>query len=208
VKGSLSIRVIGSNRKEFDMATSASESAHATGKTSSTAVGTATVRGAVAGVGASLVMAMYAMIAAWTYQHTGFFTPLYHIASALTAPDAVMKSMEAATAGDSFTFSLGPAALGAIIHMMVGAMYGAMLGVIARLLRWHGPGLVAGAVGWGFAVFVISTWIGLPIAASLFGGGDPIRNMASMVGYPTFIAEHLLFGLALGLLLLAPARRR
>ena len=37
---------------------------------------TAAVWGALAGVGASVVMAMYAMIAAWTYQHSGFFTPL------------------------------------------------------------------------------------------------------------------------------------
>ncbi|MGK2854021.1 MAG: hypothetical protein ACSLE3_07970, partial [Microbacteriaceae bacterium] len=41
------------------------------------------VWGAAAGAGASLVMAMYAMVAALTYQHTGFFTPLYHIASTL-----------------------------------------------------------------------------------------------------------------------------
>lgn len=37
--------------------------------------------GAVAGVVASLMMAAYAMIAAATYQGSGFFTRLYHIAS-------------------------------------------------------------------------------------------------------------------------------
>jgi hypothetical protein len=41
--------------------------------------------GAGAGVIASLAMAMYAMIAAWE-KGTGFFTPLYHIAS-LWAPE-------------------------------------------------------------------------------------------------------------------------
>jgi hypothetical protein len=164
--------------------------------------------GAAAGVGASLVMAMYAMIAALTYQHTGFFTPLYHIAAALAPGEAMMQSMQSAMAGNSFTFVFGPAALGAIIHMMVGAAYGAVFGGVARLLRWHGAMLVAAAVAWGLVVFAISAWVGLPLAASLFGGGDPIRNMATMVGYPTFIVEHLLYGAALGLLLVSPLRNR
>jgi hypothetical protein len=92
--------------------------------------------------------------------------------------------------------------------MMVGAMYGAIFGVVARLLRLHGATLVGVAVAWGLIVFAISAWLGLPIAASLLGGGDPIRHMASMVGYPTFIVEHLLFGATLGILLLAPTRGR
>lgn len=160
----------------------------------------------LAGVGASLVMAMYAMIAAWTYQHTGFFTPLYHIAATFAAPDTMMTSMQEAMAGNSFTFVVGPALLGAVIHMMVGAMYGAVFAVIARLLRWHGVALLGAAMVWGLIVFVISSWIGLPVAAALFGGGDPIRDMASMVGYPTFIIEHLMFGAALGILLLRASR--
>ena len=162
--------------------------------------------GALAGVGASLVMAMYAMIAALTYQHSGFFTPLYHIAATFVAPDTMMQSMQAAMAGNSFTFVFGAAVLGAIIHMMVGAMYGAVFAVVARLLRWHGAALVAAAIAWGLVVFAMSSWIGLPIAAAAFGGGDPIRDMASMVGYPTFILEHLLFGATLGILLLAASR--
>ncbi len=185
------------------MATAASGSTHATGKITPHEVGAAAVWGAAAGVGASLVMAMYAMIAAATYQDTGFFTPLYHIASTFAAPDTMMTSMQHAMAGDLFTFSFGPAVLGAMIHMMVGAMYGAMFGVGARLLRLQGPVLVAAGAVWGLVVFAVSAWIGLPIAASVFGGGDPIRNMASMVGYSTFVIEHLIFGVALGMLLLA-----
>ncbi|MFC4377345.1 hypothetical protein ACFO5K_25000 [Nocardia halotolerans] len=167
------------------------------------AIGTAALRGAVAGVVASLVMAMYAMIAAATYQHTGFFTPLYHIASTFIAPDAMMSSMMAAGSGSTFTFEFGPAVLGAVIHMMVGAMYGAMFAVIARMARLHGVALIVSAVVWGAVVFAVSAWIGLPLAAAIFGGGDPIADMASMVGYPTFLGEHLLFGGALGLLLAA-----
>lgn len=41
----------------------------------------------------------------------------------------------------------------------------------------------------------------------VLGGGDPIRDMPTMVGYPTFIAEHILFGLVIGLLLIPVARK-
>lgn len=188
------------------MSSAASNSAPAVATAGGRKLITAAVWGALAGVGASLVMAMYAMIAAWTYQHTGFFTPLYHIASTFAAPDTMMTSMEAAMAGNPFTFVFGPAVLGAMIHMMVGAMYGAAFAVVAYLLRWHGVALVGAAMAWGLIVFAISSWIGLPIAAALFGGGDPIRDMAGMVGYPTFIVEHLMFGIALGILLLRALR--
>ena len=188
------------------MATSA-ETPGSTRTTESKGVAAAAAWGAAAGIGASLVMAMFAMIAALTYQNTGFFTPLYHIASVLAPGDAMVQSMQSAMAGESFTFLFGPAVLGAGIHMAVGAAYGALFGVIARLLRWHGAVLVGMAVVWGFVVFAVSAWVGLPVAASLFGGGDPISNMASMVGYPTFIAEHLAYGAVLGLLLITPLRR-
>jgi hypothetical protein len=52
------------------------------------------VWGAGGGVIASLVMAMFAMIAGATYLNSGFFTPLYHIASTFIAPDAMMQSMQ------------------------------------------------------------------------------------------------------------------
>ena len=111
-------------------------------------------------------------------------------------------------AGDTFTFAFGPAVLGAIIHMMVGAMYGVIFAVGVHYLKWRGALLVFAGMVWGLVVFALSTWIGLPLAAALFGGGDPIRDMASMVGYPTFLVEHLLFGATLGLLLLGATRNR
>ena len=92
--------------------------------------------------------------------------------------------------------------------MATAASSGAIFAVVARLLRWHGGVLVVAATVWGLIVFAISAWIALPIAAALFDGGNPIRNMASMVGYPTFIVEHLMFGAVLGILLLAASRGR
>lgn len=80
--------------------------------------------GLVAGIITSLVMAMFAMIAAVTYQGSGFLTPLYHIASVFLAPSTMMTSMQQAMSGSAFYFVAGPALVGALVHMMVGAMYG------------------------------------------------------------------------------------
>ncbi|MCH9730151.1 MAG: hypothetical protein K0U84_10855 [Actinomycetia bacterium] len=84
---------------------------------------------------ASLVMALFAMIAAATYQGTGFFTPLYHIASLFLDPSTMMASMQQGMAGSNFYFAFGPAVVGVIIHMMVGATYGVVFAVIARMAK-------------------------------------------------------------------------
>jgi hypothetical protein len=187
------------------MATSASAGATgATGRTHTAAgvrVGHAVGVGAVAGIIAAVVMAGYAMIASVTYQHHGFFTPLYHIASTFIAPKTLMISMQHAMTGSSYYFSFGPAVLGAVIHMMVGAMYGAVFAVAVSMMRLRVAALVAAGAVWGAIAFTLSTWIGLPVAAKIFSSGDQITHMAKMVGYPTFLLEHVLYGLALGLLL-------
>lgn len=157
--------------------------------------------GALLGAAASLVMAAFAMMAAATYQNSGFFTPLYHIASTFISPSTMMTSMKHAMDGSTFYFAFGPAVLGAIIHMMIGAMYGAIFAIAAALLQRRGPVLITAGAAWGAVVFVISSFIALPIAAALFSSGDQISQMASKVGYGTFLTEHVLFGLALGALL-------
>jgi len=168
--------------------------------------------GAGAGVIASVAMGMYAMVASYL-KDTGFFTPLHHIASLLAEPTAMMESMEAAQMeGDAFVITAGVALLGAVIHMMTGAMYGAILGavlglVVARLklgvAALAGIGLVYGAL-----VFVVSAFVGLPIAAALFDAGDPIADMAKMAGRWTFFLEHLLFGVVAAVLVAGGLRKR
>jgi len=105
--------------------------------------------GAGAGVIASMVMASYAMIASATYQHTGFFTPLYHIASTFITPNHRMMSAQSAMHGSTFVSYGGPAVLGAVIHMMVGAMYGALFGALVALTRFSGMMLIAAGCGVG-----------------------------------------------------------
>lgn len=157
------------------------------------------IRATVAGVVASVAMGVFAMMAAATYQHTGFFTPLYHIASVVVSPDSMMQSMMAAGTGTTFTFAAGPAIVGLMIHMMTGAAFGALFGLALTRL----PGLsTAARVGLGAAfgvvVFAVSAFVLLPMMSAVAQDADAIKNMASMVGYPTFLAEHLLFGIVLG----------
>ena len=55
--------------------------------------------GLIAGLVGSMVMALFAMGAGATYLGTGFFTPMYHIASVFIDPGAMMRSMEQAAGG-------------------------------------------------------------------------------------------------------------
>ncbi len=50
-----------------------------------------------------------------------------------------------------FEFFAGPALLGALIHMMVGAMYGVGFGVLASLTRMREMALVAAVSSSGVA---------------------------------------------------------
>jgi hypothetical protein len=155
--------------------------------------------GALLGAGAAIVMAMYAMIAAATYQGTGFFTPLYHIASSVLDPSTMMRSMEAAGGGDTFTFSAGPAIVGLALHLLTGAFWGAVFGLIVSTGRLHGfIGLLAGIV-YGLAVLVVMAFVGLPVISAVFGGGDPISDMPRLAGWGTFTIEHAIYGVVLGL---------
>ncbi len=89
--------------------------------------------------------------------------------------------------------------LGAMMHT-----YGVMFAIAAVLFRLRGPILITAGAAWGAMVFVISSFVGVPIAAALFSSGDQVSQMASKVGYGTFLTEHVLFGLALGVLLASP----
>ncbi len=152
---------------------------------------------------AGAAMAMFAMVASVTYQHHGFFTPLFHISALFGSPDAMMRSGMEAMAGNRFWFSVGPAVLGLLIHMMTGAMFGVGFAFLARRLP-RTARVPAGAV-YGLAVFVVSAFVGLPVAAKITNSGSTISDMASMVGYATFAVEHMMFGLVLGVLAMRTA---
>ena len=157
------------------------------------------IKGAIAGMIAGIAMAMFAMIASLTYQHHGFFTPLFHIASLISSTNPMMTSMQQAMAGHSFWFTPGAAILGLAVHMMTGATYGVIFALGTQKVRPQR--LVGIGTAYGLLVFAFSSFIALPIAGSLFGAGEPIARMAHIVGYGTFALEHVIFGMALGLAL-------
>ena len=176
--------------------------------TTRTSLARGAVYGAGAGVIASVAMGMYAMPASYL-KDTGFFTPLHHIATLFAEPTAMMESMEAAQMeGDAFVITAGVALLGLLIHMMTGAMYGALFGLAVAKLKL-GVGMLAGiGLLYGALVFVISAFIGLPLAAAIFDAGDPIADMAELAGWWTFLIEHLLFGVVTAVLVAGALRKR
>lgn len=145
----------------------------------------------IAGAG----MAMFAMVASVTYQHHGFFTPLFHISSLTGSTDAMMRSMQEAMAGNKFWFTPGAAFTGMMIHMVTGAMLGMVFALIARVLPRKA--VLPVGITYGLGAFITSAWVDLPAAANITGAGAPISDMASMVGYPTFAIEHMMYGMVL-----------
>ncbi len=144
------------------------------------------LKGAMAGILAGIMMAMYAMIASATFLNQGFFTPLYGIASPIVGNHEMMKSMM-----EGFYFTLGPALIGLMVHMAWSAIYGIIFGVVARALNLTGMVAVLGGLAYGLIVAGFMTWIVLPLVGQ---GGMP-----GMIGGFSFTVEHLIFGMTLGL---------
>jgi hypothetical protein len=167
----------------------------------STSISRAISVGVAGGVIGSLAMAMYAMIISNSVKHTGFFTPLYHIASSFISGKAMMTSMTQAMHGSSFYFTFGPAVVGAIVHMMTGAIAGAIFAVIISKVHLSRAVTVVAGTMFGLLVLVVNGVVGLPIAARLFGGGKPISDMAKIVGWGHFTVEHVIFGMMLGIII-------
>ena len=172
----------------------------ATGLLTRTGLGRTVLLGAGAGVLASVAMAMYAMIHAAT-SGKGFFTPLYQIGSLLISPTAMMTSAQHAAGGSVFYFTLGPALVGAMVHMMTGAIYGVVFALIVSRLSLDKSWLIVLGLVFGVVVFAMSSWIALPVMAALLGSGDQIAHMAQNAGYLPFLVNHLIYGAALGALL-------
>jgi hypothetical protein len=140
-------------------------------------------RGALLGVVAAVVMGMFAMIASATYRDTGFFTPLHHIASAVIEPTAMMRSMEAGSAGDTFAISVGPALLGLALHLATGAFWGAIFGLLVSTGWLRGVTGLVGGIVYVMAAMLVMTFLGLPVITAAFGGGEPVSDMPRLAGW-------------------------
>jgi hypothetical protein len=144
------------------------------------------VTGAIVGILAGMVMAMYAMIASATFLAQGFFTPLYGIATPIVGSEAMLTSMR-----QGLYFAHVPALAGLVVHMMWSAFYGAIFGVLASRLQLAATAAVVVGMLYGVAVMIAMSFIVLPIVAA--------GAMPGMIGWPSFTVEHLMFGLVLGL---------
>jgi hypothetical protein len=166
---------------------------------SSTSVGRAISVGITGGIFGSLAMALYAMVISGSVKHAGYFTPIYHIASSMISGKAMMTSLLGPLKGQNFFFDLGPAIGGALIHLTVGAITGAIFGVLISKIHASREFTVVAGTMFGLLVLVVNGFVGLPIASHLFGGGKPISDMANIVGWGHFTGEHAIFGIVLGI---------
>jgi hypothetical protein len=154
-------------------------------------------RGIFAGFGASTIMGLLAMVASATYQGRGFFTPVYHVAFIID-PNTMGASLAQARAGERFFFAREAFVFGVATHVIVAGILGALFSLVALKLRFAGTRALVGGVIYGLAVMVVMSAVVLPLAASTSGAGDPISRMGSEIGWPTFAALHVIFGLLLG----------
>jgi len=145
------------------------------------------IAGAIAGMIGGALMAMFTMIATATYLHMGFFTPLYVIASPLSGQQAMMTAMH----GGAFSFALGPAMLGLVVHMMWSALWGMVFGLLAYGLHLRGVVAVIGGMVYGVLIMLVMSFIVAPIV------GAP--NFFQLLGWPTWTIGHVLFGMVVGL---------
>lgn len=154
-------------------------------------------RGIFAGLVASAVMAVFAMVASGTYQGRGFFTPMYH-AAFIIDEETMGVAIAKAGSGEPLYFVRETFVFGMIAHVLVGGALGGMFALVARWLRLQGTRAIVGGLVYGLAVMVVMSLLVLPRAADLFGAGEPISRMGAEVGWPTFVSHFAVFGLALG----------
>lgn len=154
-------------------------------------------RGVCAGLVGSAAMGLFAMVASATYQGRGFFTPMYHAAFTVD-PETMVASIAQAGTGEPFYFVRESFLFGMITYVFVGGALGALFGVAARFLRLRGVRALAGGAVYGLTVLAVMSLLVLPQVGAASGAGKPITDMGTEVGWPTFVAYFLIFGVVLG----------
>ena len=139
-------------------------------------------RGALAGMGGGMVMAMWSMIVMWL-TGAGFWTPLNLIAN------TVWRSAPVGA-----TFSGGALVLGLVLHMMMSMGLGMAFAVVVRSVSWLGASRAV-LVMTGM-VFGIMVWVVMQ-----YGIWHAIDAAAAPKFTPwVFALGHLMFGAATALL--------
>jgi hypothetical protein len=142
-------------------------------------------------------MGLFMMLASATWGHAGVFTPFYRIAGVLDR-GAFDLSLEEAAGGNRFWLDTQTALPGACVHLALAALFGMLFYLLAREGRGSpAAALVAAAVGWSLLVAALMVPV-LRLAGRSLGGGALIADVPARLGWPTYLAMHLVYGLALG----------
>ena len=142
-------------------------------------------------------MGLFMAVASASWGDAGFFTPFYRIAAVLD-PAAYKISVEQAAAGSRFWFEPQTALSGTCVHLGLAAFFGMLFGLLWRGDRRGGPGAtVLAAVAWGLVVALVMVPV-LRFCGQTVGGGGLIAQAPSSIGWPTYVAMHLVYGLGLG----------
>jgi hypothetical protein len=146
---------------------------------------------------AGVPMALFMMVASATWGHAGVFTPFYRIAGILDTA-AFDASRQEAAAGSRFWLEPETALAGACVHLALAAFFGVLFALLLRGRRLRRPAslLLAGAA-WGLLVAVVMLPV-LRLAGRALGGGALIAELPGQLGWPTYLAMHLVYGLSLG----------
>ena len=151
-------------------------------------------------------MGLFMAVASATWGHAGFFTPFYRIAAVLD-PAAYDLSLEQAAAGSRFWFEPQTALPGACVHLGLAAFFGMLFGLLWRGDRRAGPGAtVLAALAWGLVVAAVMVPV-LRFCGQAVGGGGLIADAPSTIGWPSYVAMHLVYGLGLGAIVALRAAR-
>jgi hypothetical protein len=142
-------------------------------------------------------MGLFMAVASAAWGDAGFFTPFYRIAAVLD-PAAYDISVEQAAAGSRFWFEPQTALPGACVHLGLAAFFGMLFGLLWRGGRRPGGGAtLLAAVAWSLVVAAVMVPV-LRFCGQAVGGGGLIADAPSSIGWPTYAAMHLVYGLALG----------
>ena len=137
----------------------------------------------VAGIGASLVLAMWEMIVeAAIPDGAGFFGPPIAIGA------TIVRDLQGSA--NPIPFNAVALVLGLMGHMMNSVILAAIFGVIVSRLTLSNAGTVGLGMAWGVVVFAMMWFVVVPII-------DPLMLNLDAAA---FFAAHLMWGAALGLI--------
>jgi hypothetical protein len=142
-------------------------------------------------------MGLFMMAASAGWGHAGVFSPFYRIAGVLD-PAAYDISVQEAATGSRSWFEPQSALPGVCVHLALAGFFGMLFVLLANQGRGARRAALAPAgVAWGLLVAAVMVPV-LGLVGRQVGGGALIADMPSQVGWPTYAAMHVVYGLALG----------